>query len=156
MDIKEKLLSRIKINLDNECWEWQKGKMRKYGAIRLNGKSQLAHRVSYNVFVGEIPNKMLICHHCDNPPCINPKHLFLGTYKDNYQDCKNKNRLNYKGNFTKKLSKSLCGKIIRIKRALSKNKTIIEIALLTKMTQQEISDIRDKKIYADIGTSITF
>lgn len=156
MDIKEELLSKIKIN-ENECWEWQGTKSRKYGVMRVDGKLKGAHRISYNIFKGEIPLRMLICHHCDNPSCINPQHLFLGTYKDNYDDYKKKSRLRL-GQNKDKPSKTQLGKIIRVKRALARKKTVREIALLTSinMTEQEIIDIRDKKIFADIGSSIIY
>lgn len=51
-----------------------------------------AHRVAFSLFHGPIPYRLVICHKCDNPPCFNPKHLFLGTYKDNVADSQNKGR----------------------------------------------------------------
>ena len=85
-DVKKKLLSSIKIN-ENGCWEWQKAKHRQgYGHCPYKRKCLLAHRVSWMVFKGNLPDDILVCHHCDNPPCINPDHLFLGTDKDNTLD----------------------------------------------------------------------
>ena len=79
---------------DKDCWEWKYGKISTgYGAILLpNGKQILAHRLSYELFYGEVPSDKLVCHICDNPPCVNPIHLFLGTYKDNTQDMLSKGR----------------------------------------------------------------
>jgi len=92
MDIVEKLLSRIKVNAAG-CFEWQSYRDEDgYGRIRFDGSRSGAHRVSYRVFRGDFPRELLVCHHCDNPCCINPAHLFLGTVLDNSRDSKSKNR----------------------------------------------------------------
>ena len=79
------------------CWGWIGTKKKNgYAIVSFNSKEQLAHRFSYENFIGEIPKNMFVCHHCDNPECSNPEHLFLGTPKDNTQDCINKGRFIYK------------------------------------------------------------
>ena len=75
----------------DSCWLWKGATTPKgYGQIniRTNGKTKLitAHRYSWQVHHGPIPEGMHVCHHCDTPPCVNPDHLFLGTYEDNMMD----------------------------------------------------------------------
>lgn len=82
----------------NGCWEWIGSCSHNgYGRMYLpeTKKVEQAHRVSWKIFKGAIPNGLLVLHKCDNPPCINPEHLFLGTYKDNSDDKIKKGRANW-------------------------------------------------------------
>lgn len=91
--ILERLLQNIKKN-ERGCWEWQ-GYCQEggYGTISLSGhRVVLTHRLSHQLLKGQVPDELLVLHHCDNPPCINPDHLFLGTHKTNHDDAKQKRR----------------------------------------------------------------
>lgn len=92
--LKEEFLQRIKKT--STCWLWQGSKDKSgYGQVGTTFfKTRKAHRVAYLLFIGPIPDGLCICHKCDNPPCVNPQHLFVGTYKDNVQDSLKKGRMN--------------------------------------------------------------
>lgn len=74
------------------CWEWTGGRFSNgYGSLRVGGRRLLAHRVAWEHVFGSTSG-LLVLHHCDNPPCVRPDHLFLGTHEDNTRDMDAKHR----------------------------------------------------------------
>ena len=68
------------------CWLWKTESSIKYGSFWFNRQRYRAHRASYEMFKGTIPESLNVLHTCDNPKCVNPEHLFLGTQQDNMSD----------------------------------------------------------------------
>jgi hypothetical protein len=99
LTLRERFEEYYKESSKDECWEWLSNLDKNgYGEIRVNNKTKKAHRISYELYKGEIPINMFICHKCDNPSCVNPNHLFLGTHQDNVNDKVNKKRQHSKLN----------------------------------------------------------
>ncbi len=77
----------------DECWIWRRAIDREgYGRFSFEGKRRFAHRIAYFLTHGEIPSGLSVLHRCDNPLCVNPRHLFLGTHQDNMRDRDEKGR----------------------------------------------------------------
>jgi hypothetical protein len=81
-----------KVAFTDDCWLWQGTTNNGYGLFRVRGKTRLAHRVAFAIEHGYTPAGMVVMHRCDNPPCVNPDHLVLGTQRGNMQDAVAKGR----------------------------------------------------------------
>lgn len=91
----DRFWSKVQCLDPDECWPWCGSFARAYGAFWLDGKTQQAHRVAYVLSKGEIPEGMMVRHTCDNPPCVNPNHLVLGTNDQNREDMVSRGRSAY-------------------------------------------------------------
>lgn len=141
----ERLISNTdKCKNPKACWNWLKSKNEKgYGKTRSEGKLHYTHRLSWELVNGKIPVGLFVLHKCDNPSCINPNHLFLGTSKDNFEDMMKKGRSNHptgirhgsktkpdkvvRGEkiFTSKLNTSLVLEIREIKKSTGVSNNVI-------------------------------
>lgn len=151
-----------KVVKTDTCWNWTaaiRGKSG-YGCMKYQGRVIDAHRISWMLHKGDIPKDKLVCHTCDNRKCVNPEHLFLGSYKDNMQDCISKNRFYFmsneelnKGrsvsnlNFKNKTLKSK-GEIDFVKDKIkNRTTTLKELAEELILPYQLIRDISCGRIY---------
>ena len=83
-----------RVTKTDSCWTWNGSKTSGgYGSVTYEGKFTVCHRVSWELTNGPIPNGLRVLHKCDNPPCVNPDHLFLGTQADNMRDAYRKGRV---------------------------------------------------------------
>ncbi len=86
-DILERFEDKFILEPNTDCWLWIAGTSpRGYGRFKVDGKLEQAHRVSYELYVGPIPDGLWVLHRCDIYSCVNPEHLFLGTQQDNVDD----------------------------------------------------------------------
>lgn len=129
---------RKKLEINGDCWEWI-GYKNKDGYGRIGGRI-LTHVLSWNHHYGDIPKGLMVCHSCDNPPCVNPKHLWLGTCKQNQMDSF------MKGRRQKKISLSIIPAI----KSYAKKYGIKLTSILLEVDYKTISNIVNERsfIYA--------
>lgn len=149
-NIKERLIKHTTKDPTTGCWNWSKSKTAYgYGIIKVAGKVELAHRVSFSIFKGPL-TLPCVCHICDNPSCINPDHLFNGTNLDNIHDKVSKGRQGRAGQRKGEkhsLAKLTEQDVLLIRASPLKQK---ELAALYKTTQSNISLIKHKRNWSHI------
>jgi hypothetical protein len=89
----DRFWNKVVKGLEDECWIWKGAYRGLYGAIKYEGKVIGAHVLSYILANGTYEKQYFVCHKCDNPKCVNPNHLFLGTHSDNMKDAFKKGRI---------------------------------------------------------------
>lgn len=151
--IVEKFWKMVDFGEENECWIWKGGTNGSgnglgHGKLVISrdhgkAKNEYAHRISWVLHYGQIPDGMFVCHHCDNPPCVNPKHLFIGTQVDNMKDMASKGRTG-KGAFGERQhSAKLKEKdVVEIKTALRDGQKMSVLSKRFGVTIQAIHHIK--------------
>ena len=91
--LEERFWAKVRKGEGDGCWVWTASiRSDGYGRLRVGGTTKLTHRVSWELNCGALPDGLCVLHRCDNPPCVNPDHLFLGTHQDNIRDRDQKGR----------------------------------------------------------------
>jgi len=132
---------------DNGCWITRFAKIKSgygYGHVNLNGKVWLASRLAYYLHSGELTEGSHICHKCDNPPCINPDHLYEGNAKTNAQDKKDRNRYTTPRGIDSPTARLTEEQVFAI---LNDHRTYKEICEEYPVNQMTISNIKKGKRY---------
>lgn len=137
----------------NECWIWCGHiSLQGYGVFKTKGRPRNAHRLSYSLLIGKIPDGMHVCHTCDVRPCVNPMHLFLGTPLDNMRDMIIKGRANHLRGSERSSSKLTEIDAVEIYVSLLKQR---ELAVKYGVSDAVIRDIKKRKSWklatADLG-----
>lgn len=148
--ISEAFHARYIINAVTGCWMWigdrDKDGYGQWQIAKIPRRIRLkAHRIAWELFNGQIPDRMEVCHHCDNPPCVNPDHLFLGPHSANMLDRNRKGR--HAHGERQGSSRLLDADIIAIRQSTD---TLVALSTRYKVSFQTISDIKNRKLWKHI------
>jgi predicted XRE-type DNA-binding protein len=151
--LEERLMCRVKE--ENGCWNWQGTLLKSglpYGSISFRAKAWLVHRLSWTHFNGQdIPEGKLVLHTCDNPRCINPEHLYIGTHSENQLDTSRRNRRQNQDGDSNPNFKLKTNQIDEIRELLdSGTMKQKDIAAMYDVSQSHISLIKNRKLRINV------
>ena len=137
-----------KTSSPNGCWLWTAATYPDgYGTFFVKGSNFCAHRLSWELLFGSIPEGLCVCHRCDNPPCVNPEHLFLGTREENNHDRHRKGRTNASRGEDNKWAKLTKDGALFIKRSHERG---VDLAKKFGVSSTTISKVRSGKVWARV------
>ncbi len=156
-DLATRFWAKVARKGSDDCWEWTASRTwQGYGIFR-NPAGATAHRLAWTLENGPIPDGMCVCHRCDNPPCQNPAHLFIGTVADNNRDRHAKGRtvaLGHQGEDHWK-SKLTADDVLAIRVAFQqRHRSGKELAKMYGVTKPMISLIVNLKNWANVPKSL--
>lgn len=132
----------------DECWDWPGRRDEKgYGRLGFGGRRNVrAHRVAWELMYGEIPGGQVVCHSCDNPACVNPNHLFLGSQLENIADRDAKAR----GTTPPSRRKLTIEQATAIRSLHEQGFTQVQIAARFPISRGNVSKVINRKVYSDV------
>jgi len=140
---------KVNVKGPDDCWEWMAGiRGFGYGRFWFKRKCVPAHRFSWELRNGGIPEGMLVCHSCDNPSCVNPEHLFLGTQSDNIQDALKKDRMS--NGERNGFSKLIDEQVLSIRREYKEGKSQAELTRKHGVSKSTIHFVVTRKTWKHI------
>lgn len=141
--------SKVRIESTDDCWYWTRGRDKDgYGKVSLNYGDFRSHRVAHFLATGHQPGGFVVCHECDNPPCCNPSHLWLGTIADNDADRDQKGRASGPKGVNNPVSKLTVGDVLII-RSSSDSQQVLADRL--DVSRSLISMIRNRVIWKHVA-----
>ena len=155
--LEERFWAKVDVRGADDCWEWTACKSNGYGRIGRGGKGgkmEQAHRVSWEFHNGEIPDGLQVLHTCDNPPCCNPGHLFLGTPAVNAADRDTKGRqadFRGEGNSSARLTEA---QVVEIRRRHNAGETQAALGIEYGVANQHVSGIVNGKKWAHVANRL--
>lgn len=155
MKIDKGLIDRFwaKVEKGPGCWEWTAGKLNGYGRIGLTKARGyiFAHRLSYQIHFGSIPDNLKVLHKCDNPGCVRPDHLFIGTMGDNNRDRARKGRSRPVKGESHGMSKIANQDVIQIRLLYESGRTVTSLANEFGISRSQVSGIVHGRYWRHIG-----
>lgn len=142
-----------KVRITPGCWPWQASTDRRgYGRFGLDGATPQAHRVAWELSNGPIPTGMWVLHRCDNPQCVNPAHLWLGTHEDNMRDMasKGRGRQNHPVGAAAYHAKLQPDQVREIRRLRAAGELQRDVARRFGVSRSTVQDITQGRTYADV------
>jgi hypothetical protein len=146
--MRDRFMEKVAPEPVNGCWIWAASKMADgYGLFFNGAKTERAHRVAYRLWNGPIQQGLSVLHQCDNPSCVNPSHLFLGTQKDNVDDMMKKGRSAHAAGSSHGRAKLSEANVLDIREDQRRH---VDIAAAYGVSRGLISMIKARKIWAHI------
>jgi hypothetical protein len=137
-----RFMTMVDVGLHSNCWEWQGNKPDgRYGHFSFNGKAIKAHRWIYELCCGRIPDSMVIRHRCDNPSCVNPRHLTIGTPKDNANDMHERGRASNRQGEKHPMARIDESAVIQIRKRAELGESYVKIAAAYAISHQQVGKI---------------